>query len=769
MLKHYLTVAFRNLRKYKSQSVISIIGLAVGFTCFALASLWIRYEMTYDHFHKKADRIYTVSTPDSFNPHGFDRTNPYPLAAYLKETFPEVSNACNIDVRETKIRIDSIWYPVWETLIDSSFLTMFDIQILEGNSDFTIEGSNKIAITAEKAKAFFPNESALGKTAWGGTIGAVVSGWSKHSNYPFDILSPKRTFLNWNGERTETLIELAQGVNVVAFKEKLYEHVIEQETSATSSFTLSQIQITPLTTMRYEDPNINREVKFEHIILFAIAGTLVILCSLFNYLTLFVCRFKMREKEFALRVVAGASGRSLFSLWSVEFLMSLIPAFLLSLILIHITFSPFLKLSGIRMDLSSIYFESAIYIAFVIAVSLLVFMLILSLFRRKSLHASIRKNNKNRFRETSIVFQLIISIGFIFCTLVMIKQLYFLHHTDLGFTYKNTASVSLDKESHSEVLNNQLKQIPEITETLAGYFSLLHPSTKMSLSTNIWEDKSSDMENVKYEIVNISKQYAEFYDFQLIEGELLNEGDLFSNENPLKNVLINESAAKAFGWKHSVGKTFNDGFYTVKGVVRNVCSSLPVPIKPVLYLFLTETSFRSSVLFKYQEGKWETCKSKIKELMEKEHPHYSFEIYNMEEDYNQYFVSENALLKLLSLLSSVCVIISIFGVFSLISLSCEEKRKEIAIRKINGATMLDILSMYFKTYFSLLIIGSVIAFPIGYYIMKQWIEKYIKQTDISSWIYLSIIFAMAAVIILCVGWRVYRASVENPAEVLKTE
>jgi ABC-type antimicrobial peptide transport system permease subunit len=124
---------------------------------------------------------------------------------------------------------------------------------------------------------------------------------------------------------------------------------------------------------------------------------------------------------------------------------------------------------------------------------------------------------------------------------------------------------------------------------------------------------------------------------------------------------------------------------------------------------------------------------------------------------------------MLSLLSLVCVAISVFGVFSLISLSCEERRKEIAIRKINGATMRNILAMYFKTYFMLLIIGAAVAFPIGYYIMKQWLEQYIKQTSISAWIYLSILFVMTFVIVLCVGWRVYKASVENPAEVIKKE
>jgi ABC-type antimicrobial peptide transport system permease subunit len=170
------------------------------------------------------------------------------------------------------------------------------------------------------------------------------------------------------------------------------------------------------------------------------------------------------------------------------------------------------------------------------------------------------------------------------------------------------------------------------------------------------------------------------------------------------------------------------------------------------------------ILFKYQEGKWDACKSKIKPLLAN-----AQRLGNAEEAYNDFLQSENALLKLLGLVSLVCVAISIFGFFSLISLSCDERRKEIAIRKINGATMRDILAMFFKTYFSLLIIGAVIAFPIGYYIMKQWLEQYIKQTSIDVWIYLSIIFVMAFVIILCVGWRVYKASVENPAEVLKTE
>jgi hypothetical protein len=324
--------------------------------------------------------------------------------------------------------------------------------------------------------------------------------------------------------------------------------------------------------------------------------------------------------------------------------------------------------------------------------------------------------------------------------------------------------------TYSDALENQLKQIPEITETLKGFASLMPVTQQSAIFIHDWDDKPSDVEGFNMNIIDVSKQYAEFYGFQLIEGEMLDEDELE------ENVLINESAVKFFGWEHPIGKKIDN--YTVKGVIRNIYKSLPtVPVQPFLYLNNKNGRsqhyqlFGSFILFKYQEGKWEECKSKIEELLKKEDygisSNYGIPVCNAEECYEIYFVSENALLKMLRFLSLVCVIISVFGVFSLISLSCEERRKEIAIRKINGATMKNILEMYFKTYFSLLIIGAVIAFPIGYYIMKQWIEQYIKQTGIGVWIYLLILFVMAFVIILCVGWRVYKASVENPAEVIK--
>jgi ABC-type antimicrobial peptide transport system permease subunit len=144
-------------------------------------------------------------------------------------------------------------------------------------------------------------------------------------------------------------------------------------------------------------------------------------------------------------------------------------------------------------------------------------------------------------------------------------------------------------------------------------------------------------------------------------------------------------------------------------------------------------------------------------------------IYNAEEEYNKYLKSENVVIKLLSFVSAICILICVFGFVSLVSLTCEERRKEIAIRKINGATSGNILVMFANEYSLLLLTGAIIAFTTGYFIMQRWLEQYVKQTSIPAWIYLTILFVMALAIVLCVGWQVNKASVENPAEVLKRE
>ncbi|MDR1897022.1 MAG: ABC transporter permease [Prevotellaceae bacterium] len=757
MIHHYLKIAFRNLWKYKNQTLISVVGLAVGFTCFAVAALWIRYEMTFDGFHKNSDRIYCVNIPNSFSPTGMSRMGPYPLAGNLKRDFPEIAHAIALYPSSTTIELEEVPHEADVLYIDSSFFGMFDVKLIEGSMDFVIPRSKKAAITREKALQLFGNESPLGKvfkTYEDNTICAVVTGLPKRSNYPFDILMPLGQNMEMYVFNGHTLVELLPGVDVGTFGKKLSEY------KSPSNMTL-----TPLTEVRYTDPNIERDVKFQHIIIFSLAGSLLILCTLFNYLTVFVSRFRIRQRELALRIFCGASNRSLFALLSVEFIMSLIIALLLGLLFINTVFSPFCKLSGVKLELSSIYLEALIYITGIILISLLVFLIVLIISRRRTLNAAIRKSNKKLFRRISIAVQLIISIGFAFCTIVIVKQMYYLHNTDLGFAFKNRGSVMITgSEIDMDILNNKMQQIPEITETVKGLAPLIPTFSSYSFGFSEWDDKPEKAKQITMERIFISEQYLKYYDIKPIEGEAPSEKDADTKEEIF--VLINESAAKALGWNSSVGKSFGKK-YKVKGVIRNIYNSTPTAsTNPVFYCRLTNNA-SPSILFKYNEGTWKKCRGKIEKIAGEEYPNNSFTFFNAEEEYDKFLKSENTLLQILMLISLVCVFICVFGFVSMVSLTCEERRKEIAIRKVSGATVKDILDIFFKEYLTLLAVGALIAFPMGYYIMRRWLEQYVHQTEISAWIYAAILLALILAIVLCVGGKVYKTSRENPVIAIK--
>jgi heme/copper-type cytochrome/quinol oxidase subunit 2 len=756
--------------KYKNQTLVSVAGLAIGFVCFAMSALWIRYEMTYDGFHKKADRMYSLSIHDPWSQNG-TRNIPSPLAEYLKSTFPEIANAAIISPDgHFHFEYEGISHNTDLLYIDSSFFSVFDVKIVEGSTDFLIPTSEKVAITREKALQLFGNESPVGKKLCTGDyckeICAVVTGLSKHSNYPFDLLSGiyDNQLTVRNGKQIwfssgNMIVEIVSGIDMEAFEKKLNEHKFQHSLFLSS---VKNITFTPLTAVHYKDPNIRRDVKFQHIIIFAFAGSLLILCTLFNCLTLFASRFRIRRRELALRTVYGASGWSLFAMLSVEFLLSLVASLIPGLALINILSSSFLKVSGIRLELSSIYLESIMYITGIIVVALAAFFLTLVLFRRRTLDAGIR-GNKKILRKTSIVVQLTVSIVFAFCTLVILKQMYHLHNSvDLGFSFKNRGSVTvMISDDQMEVLNDKMKQIPEIKETMTKHVPLLPISRRYRETLHKFEGETETTEmDIEYD--EISEQYAKFYEFELLEGEF------FKDDDDAKYVMIDEATAKNFGWDKAVGKSFAK--YVVKGVIKNIYKFSPTSAsRPFFYKRINSNKQSQYILFKYDEGSWKTCMQKINKIVEKEFPditvnhlHYN----NMEENYNKYLKSENALLAILTVVSLVCLIVCIFGFVSMVSLTCEERRKEIAIRKINGATIKDILDIFFKEYLTLLAIGALIAFSTGYIIMKRWLEHYVIQTEISSWVYLSILLTLIMVIVMCVGGRVYKASRENPVNAL---
>lgn len=570
MIQHYLKIAFRNLWKYKTQSLITIIGLAVGFTCFALASLWIQYEMSYDSFHKNSDRMYQVYVIDGQKgPDDPYRTSssPYPLAEYLKESFPEVEAATTVssDYFEgypSYISLnDEDSRTIWEMGVTPSFMEMFEVNLSEGNRDFLIPGSKNIAITDKKAKLLFGSESPLGKTlsldGESFTITAVVEAWSPHTNYRFDILYAITPVMDWM-RNWETIIKLKPHTNVKAFEKKLYD----TEMGVTRNRYIGTTLL-PLSSVQYKDANREMKIQFHYLFFIAIAGVFVILCAFSNYITLFICRFEIRKKEMALRIVCGSSRKSLFLMLAIELMLTLLLALFVCFLCIMLVSGSFKELSGTEFELMDIYKKSLLYIGITICLVLPIPFLMISAFRRKTLQKSFQKEKKHIYRNISIVVQLVISMGFIFCTTVMAKQIYYLHNDSLGFDYKNSIYIHCDKE-RGKALAERIAQLPEAHEILNGETVLMPVESRTIHGYSNWEDKREEDTSVSIEIIYTKEDYFDFYNLRLIEGEFLTKDD------PEHTVMINEATAKSFGWKNAVGKKIYGGNeLTVKGVLKD--------------------------------------------------------------------------------------------------------------------------------------------------------------------------------------------------------
>lgn len=773
MIKHYLKVAFRNLMKYKTQSLISIIGLAVGFTCFALSALWIRYEMTYDNFHEGAERIYLAGSSFRLYGDGFSYNSSSLLADYLAKNCPEIEKVCCIfyDWNEKKIKNEDAEFSVRQIEVDSSFISMFNIKVLDGDNHLQLK-KDEIAITENAAKRIFGKESPIGKRLILGenneekTIVAIVKSWKGHSLFSFDILLPfYDANPDWGRQRCQTLFRTYPNCDMKALEQRLSEHEVQQEGH---KYPIST-PIASLSTLRSTHPREDVNVKLDHIRLFACISGLVIICGICNYLTMLVTRIRMRRRELALRKVNGSSNRGLLTLLLTELILLLILSSGVGLVLIELILPTFKRLSQIDEGTSFFYIEVFVYILSLVAVTVGFASLLIQYISRRTLLNNISKKSNTHlsgwFYKISIFFQLFISLGFVFCTLVMMMQLHFLLNTrELGIERHNVGSVVYCSENipFKEIVN----QIPEVAECLNGFHT---PIPKMYYSTyrvKEWDGKNTDSEQyIELEDETINQEYADFFGVEVLDGSMLDEKD------GKYMIVINEAAVKALGWTQPIGKKIGKlgKQYIVKGVIKNISYNAPIhPVAPAMF-HLPDSRDRGGIIFKVKEGTWNIVSEKIKAEVNKVNPNAELMLSNMEEVYDAYMKSERTLCKLLSVVSAICIIIAVFGIFSLVTLSCQQRRKEIAIRKVNGASARLILNLFFKEYLLLLAMASCIAFPLGYIIMKRWLENYVKQTPVNLWIYIGIFAGMLFVIFSSIVWRVWKAAIQNPAEVIKSE
>ena len=790
MIRQNFRLAFRQLEKYRLQSVVSIVSLAIGFACFALASMWIKYETTYDAFHKDAENLYIVRCDREYNVSrsiNVQKLHEIPELEQLTQIYQLCEDSINgLDWKESR-RL-SEW-----VMLDTNFVSLVGLRLKEGTTSF-VHNPQEVAISDVLAARLWGDESPIGKsltTVWHfnkgtlrrtRTVSAVFYSWGKHSNFRshFDKLScftPEVPEDCYNNGFSYMMAHISPKVDIDELNRRLdsiqlsYKHGYE---------VVERANVVPITKLRHSTESYERSgrAKINHIYLFALASCLLILCGLLNYLTIFINRLFIRKREIALRMVFGATGRDMILQFLTEYGLLLAIAMLFGLVVIEFSLEWFLAMTELPRDTEFIYGETLVYLLSVTLISLFISIPAIWYFRRQSLQSSITGvgalTRYYIFRRFSTGLQIAISIFCIFCTVVFIKQLNCLRSNKKGFEIENRMLLrcySRDRSEENVELLHFLKQCPEV-DTVFYSMTSYFPYTVFG-GRVVSPSECPDLK-VMTVIVDqvISKELVDFYGIQLVEGRWLNDADLIRDEGSgwlhCNCILVNEALVHLLGWTDPLEKTFIG--HKIVGVVKDVYNQSPTtPAEPTMYRFNpfdADTKYMAFILIKYKPGMKQVLKDKVEAYAEKRglESYDSRSWMDCEEAYERILQSELNLQKLLNIITGICILIALFGVWSMIMLTCEQRRKEIAVRKVFGATTKDILDMFFIEYMSLQGIAALVAFPIGYACMKPWLEQYVVQTEISWWIYVGIFLMVALLVALCVGWRVWKTATAHPAD-----
>ena len=770
MILHYLKMAFRSLMKHRVQSVLSIVGLAVGFVCFAYSLIWLRYERTFDSFHPNADRIYMLYEKNSIIRGNLEsRIAPYPFAATMKEQFPEVEAATAFFPQAVSYKKDESLGFLKAVSVDTAFLDLFDVRILAGSRSF-LHSDREIALTPTAARRLFGTDQVLGRTldlssGEEKTVTALVSEWKGHSSIPYESLigiEPYRR-TDWKAGIFMVCFRLRQDADTADFTRKLRAADSEVPVRKTSDydirlamFSAEHLNFCPIAEsyeLLFKD---EAQIRQTYIRMFVWIGVLVMVIALANYFSLLVNQMMNRSKELALRLVNGSSRRGLFALFATELMLMLSVGGFISLLLMEWAEKLFMEISYVKTAWLP---EALVYFFGVLLCSLLVAGTIIGYYSRRSLTLALQSRKvpagwRMSFGRMSMAFQLLVSLLVLFCFSVLFRQLTYLSQTtDIGFERKERATIEVSEEFIGNFLHD-LRAQPYIREASVSVSTLL-PQSSYGITTTMDDQGKS----ITFDSFVVDENFLRFYHIPL-KDSLQSEDE--------RQCLLTESAARELGGPDLVGQSFVG--YTIVGIVPDLYTKAPtVPVKPTeLKIIRQEDTYsKDKVLIRYDERYTEELKRFVVSWFLERKTYATLNIAT--EVYDTYLASERMLMRVLGVMAGVCVLIALFGVYAHVVLACEHRRKEIAVRKVNGATAGLIVRSFLKEYFLLLLGASAFAFPLGTIAMQRWLEQYVLRVGLSWWIYAGIFLLLWIFIMGCIGRSVWRAARENPAEVIKSE
>ncbi len=852
MFIHYLKIAIRNIRKFALQNTVSVIGLAAGFVCLSLSSVWLYYENSFDTFHKDADRIYTIKTSYDSNPIVDQFSQKYSdlLTTAGNQAIRGIAEALDA-AQTTYFRFEKEHEGYLEIQVDSVFCDFFGIELKKGDWSF-IGNSDLIAISEKYANKIFADKDPIGQSIDGKEVIAVLKDFCKPTILRFDVMSYREVLFDVDTSNMSGLMfyknltkmiqsncfwKVKEGVNPDELLNmmKSSQNSYAQLNALIFSVLGSDNPFMPIKDVHMNEIKETSYVSYRTMSLFCMASILIMLCSLVNILIFFINTLKGRDREAALRIVHGASMRDLIRMFSLEMSLLVIAGLVIGMILIWVFKEPYIKLVDISMPAGFLLTSSIVLMLIVFLISLLLCVLSVYVIRRRSIQATITDSRRNGlFRKLSVGLQLFTGTLFAFITCVMLHQFNYLRNQNWGLRVNDQAVVRLSPkgaltfldiisgnfsggtdEDMDALINQQdamshvnyqekyeseygvtgkLESLPLVSQVISGYGDYYLLSQVGKLKSDV--SRINDVDSCAYSTLGmLDEKGLEVLDVTVIDGFIPKDRPVMDNE-----VVITESLFKKLG----LGPVSDDPVITLESKLQSNPFDLNPPvvkdsyhviavIKDIFpntyqgdcinFILCSPTNYKlaslmgdlsgllvaphAAYLVRYEHGLKKELKQKLSEMFDE--MDCTYEISFTEDQYYKGLEKDRHLKNLILAMGIVCILISIFGVWSMISLACLERRREIAVRKVHGAKVRDILSIFTKEYGAVIAISMGAAFITGYLIMHQWIQKFPRQAAISWWIYAGTFAATVIVIGLTVIHKVVKTASENPADVIKSE
>ncbi len=787
MLKNYLLITLRNIKKNSIYSFLNIIGLAVGMASFILIALYVRYELSFDSYHENANRIYRVIREGR-------AFTPPPLGPELKAKIPEVESAARIlRSSNTLVSLGQDHFIEEEFYwADPETFKIFSIPFISGDPKTALNDPSAIVLSQKTAKKYFGVADPMGKVLtvserYEFKVAGVFDDMPANSHFVMDVVVPYETYFqttnndiaSWRSNFSYTYFLMGEDVDPEAMENKIHPtiEIPVYRAAGVKEPYLRYFFIQPITRIHLhshleQEIGMNNDIKY--IILFSSVGFLILFIACINYMNLATARSLLRAKEVGMRKVVGAhkgqligqflsesvAMAALAAILSIMMVMAVIPAFN-RLVDRELSFNPFYN-PGLSLGLVFLALFVGLFAGSYLAVRM-------SGFKPSSVlsRAFARTPEGSSLRSVLVLAQFAITIILIICTLAVREQLKYIRCIDMGYTKDQIITLPARASSIHRNIQSIKIELLQYSDIIAVSTSGRLPNDIDTFTSRDWTGRNPD-EPIPIYYNTADYDYVDLFGMEIVQGRNFSM-DFPSDEKGV--FLVNETAVKVAGWESPIGHQlthWSGQTGIIVGVIKDFhLHSLHRPIEP-LYIFLSPRDF-STIAIKINQVNIPATIDYVKGVMKKFSPSLPFSYSFFDEVFERAYYTEQRMGRVFGSFALLAIFIACLGLFGLTTFAAEQRTKEIGIRKVLGASESKIFLLLSKKFIRWVLLANIIAWPIAYAAMNRWLQNFAYRIDIS--IAAFFISGGTALLIACltVSYQSLKSARTNPVESLKYE